>query len=184
MKILILEKGGYRYAQSHYRGTARPSPYHGDNFPEVHELNQAFRWHIDEGGESGIVQNLSKAMSLVDTYRRYGVQPDLEVVEVTDAGETPEVGKILLGYDLSAGYHNSLISGFSAPVSTSVGQGAIDRLAALVYLEVNRHLNGVGLFPNQEVAARCLDYFQAVREIEPNYYEIGNYKVVGLYLLP
>ena len=148
-----------------------------------------FRWHSDEGGESGIVQDIKKAQTLVETYRRYGVQMDLEVLEVTDEGETPVAGKGFLGFDLSAGYHNSLISGFSSPVnftqaqSPPAGKRGIDRLAALVHLEVGRNLNGVGLFSNHDIAARCLDYFQAVIEIDSNYYEIGNYNVVGLYLI-
>ena len=62
--IRILGKNYPRNAPN-YRGTDRVLPYHCDELPDEHEANKAFFWFIEEGGELGVVHDLSKAKWLV-----------------------------------------------------------------------------------------------------------------------
>jgi hypothetical protein len=191
MKLLILEKGGSESPGSAYRGTERSHPFHADGFPEEHEVNRCFNWFISEGGELGVVHDLEKAITLVRMYRRFGLQPELEVIEVTDGTEPPGVGKALLGYDLSAGYNISLLAGLTLKQQArgrvpelSAHRTAIWHLAELADLEAMRYLNGVGLFSSPQEAARCLVYFDSIQKLNPGFYEIGHYSVVGVFLVP
>src|SRR5439155_26446134 len=112
MKLLILN--GPRDPQPIqnplYRGTYRSHPTHCDALPDDHEINKLFFWFLEEGGELGVVHNLSKALRFAELLNSYFAgRQHFEVIEATEGDSTPESGGALLGFDLSAGYNNSLL---------------------------------------------------------------------------
>ena len=114
MNLLILNGPRDSRADKYpsYRGTYRAHPTYCDSLPSDHEINQLFFWFLDEGGESGVVHNLAKALRYVELLNQHplpGYGP-FEVVEVTDRDAPAQAGGRLLGFDLSSGYNNSLLS--------------------------------------------------------------------------
>src|SRR5215472_4294200 len=98
-------------AYPHYRGTYRAHPTCCEGLPEDSEINKLFFWFLEEGGELGVVHDLSKALRYVELLNAYPLPgySHFEVVEVTGGDEAPQVGGELLGFDVSSGYNNSLL---------------------------------------------------------------------------
>ena len=69
MNLLILNGASYPTCSPnhHYRGTDRKVPTYCDALPRDHEINQLFRWFLEEGGESGVVHESFKSTALCQT---------------------------------------------------------------------------------------------------------------------
>src|ERR1700682_1447671 len=116
MKILILD--GPRDARAakykSYRGSYRAHPTYCNGFPDEAEINQMFFWFLQEGKESGLVRDLTKAVRYAELLNSHLSKFDpqftgFEVIEATNRGEAAQAGGQLLGFDLSADYNNSLL---------------------------------------------------------------------------
>jgi hypothetical protein len=177
-------------AYQSYRGTYRAHPTYCDGVPKDHELNKMFFWFLEEGGELGLVHDLTKAMryvELLNTHLSHFSPPytHFEVVEVTDGNTRPESNGNFIGFDLSAGYNNSLLSSGLKQFS-GVNQLAepIRELCDLMSRHYAPQLNAQGLFQTFEVASLCLRSMIALQDLSPSLFEGGDlreFRPVGLY---
>jgi hypothetical protein len=191
---LLLLGPPYEYTQNpFYRGTERPSVPYAEDLPEEASINQAFRDHVREGGESGVVHDLDVACRIYQAVSAHGLSFDL--VEVVRWPEKPSVGSQFLGYDVSSGLRNSLISGWSGSeplpdptdyAGTTIGDvsEAVEPLFALWYCHCLGLLNEHRLFADHVDALWCLVGGTALQVLQPGVLEYGNYEVVGLWLVP
>jgi hypothetical protein len=168
-------------------GTYRAHPTYFEPLPSDHEINQLFHWFLEEGGEIGVVHDLRKAMRYAQLLNQFatGIK-QFEVIEVTD-GEASRIGFELLGFDLSAGYNNSLLSwGLESQPGVSGLSEPIRELVDLVCRFYGPRLNSYGLFQEPRTASECLRSMDALQVLSPNLFEGGELKgtfnVVGLYL--
>ncbi|SRR6266436_2059750 len=208
MKILILNGPRTPRAASNlrYRGTYRAHPTYCDALPESHEINEHFFWFIEEGGESGVVHDLTKASRYVELLNAHLIEfnppfTHFEIVEACGGGESSQSRGQLLGFDLSAGYNNSLLWwGLETEAKVALSEvqtvdasrvGIFPEPILELYNLVQRfyapHLNQNGLFQTPEVASQCLRSMDALQQLAPNLYEgndlQANYSVVGVYLV-
>lgn len=169
-----------------YRGTFRRHPYHFDALSEDHEFNQLFYWFLDEGGETGVVHDLSKAVSLVEAIGSYSVEKGFEVVEVNVGKQSPATNDIFLGYDLSHGFSNSLLwRGLKSHMSAD----NLPHIGVLCLLQeefFRPQLNQYGLFSDFETASFCLRSMQALQSFHEGLYEgesIEVFRIVSVHLI-
>jgi hypothetical protein len=191
MKLLILD--GPRDPRSEncpqYRGTYRAHPTHCDELPDNHEINQLFFWFLQEGSELGVVRDVLKALRFAELWnaRLKGKDRRFEVVEVAERDAHPRSSGKFIGFDLSAGYNNSLLSwGLKEFVGVNQLSEPIRELWDLVSRHFAPLLNGQGLFQTPEVATLCLRAMTALQDLSPNLFEGGNlrqFQPVGLYLV-
>ncbi len=169
-----------------YRGTYRAHPSHCDELPDDHEINKLFFWFLEEGGESGVVRDITKALRFVELWNaRLKEKSRFETVEVADGDTHPQSNGMFIGFDLSAGYNNSLLSsGLKQFVGVNQLQGPVRELWDLVSRHYAPQLNGQGLFQTFEVASLCLRAMTALQDLSRNLFEGGNlreFRPVGLY---
>jgi len=210
MNLLILNgpRDPRAAAYPHYRGTYRAHPTYCEAVPKDHEINRLFFWFLEEGGESGLVHDLTKALRYAEllnmhlSHFRPGFS-HFEVIEVTD-GDSPDDAKgRLMGFDISAGYNNSLLWWWGPATQprtpASVGQDGntstnmstfpkpILVLDDLIHRFYAPQLNRDGLFQTPAIASECLSAMDALQQLCPNFYEgeglIPSYRVVGVYLV-
>jgi hypothetical protein len=170
-----------------YRGTYRAHPSHCDELPDDHEINQLFSWFLQEGGELGVVGNESKALRFAELWNaRLKGRGCFEVIEVVDGNAHPQSSGEFLGFDLSAGYNNSLLS---SGLKQSLGVNQLREPVRELWDLVSRHyapqLNGQGLFQTFEVASLCLRVMTALQDLSPNLFEGGDlreFRPVGFLL--
>lgn len=172
-----------------YEGTDREHPYYHDEFPEDHPVNQAFLWYVEESGEGVVVRDIRKALDLVKVYDLYTGQK-FEIVEVVYPHETPVVGSLLLGYDISYGYWTSLLSrGFrleqlsEKELQNDPQMRVVDPLVVLIGKYFQPKLNERGLFSDSYTAEFCLNCMMALQKTCPNLWEEDDmvFEVIGLY---
>ncbi len=189
MDILILGFGTPRVSQT-YRGTDRVTPYYVDSLSEDHQVNQCFLWYCEEGGELGVVHNFTRAKELVLAYHELRPPQHFEIVEVAKNGDHQSSGEFL-GFDLSAGYNDSLLSwGLEIGNARSSDSIRDDRylliqpLLHLIQEFFQKKLNSNGLFDNYEDASFCLDCMMALQGVYPSLWENEDVKfeVVGLWV--
>ena len=168
-----------------YRGTYRLSPTYCDALPADHETNMLFSWYITEGGESGVVHDLQRASRYVELLNHQSLNHSFEIVEATTNDAAPVFGELLMGFDLSASYGNSLlqwgVKQFLPALSLPL---PIRDLLELISRSYAPQLNGQGLFQSFEVASLCLRSMSALQALSPNLFEGGDlnaFSVVGLY---
>jgi hypothetical protein len=189
MNVLILNgapdpRRGYNPL---YRGTYRSHPSHCDQLPDEDEINQLFFWFLEEGGELGVVRNVTKALRFAELWNAQlkDRKGRFEVVEVTDENRHCESNGTFIGYDLSAGYNNSLLSwGLKPFAGGSRVAESIEELFGVVSRHYAPQLNGQGLFQTLEVASLCLRAMVALQDLSPNLFEGGNlreFRPVGLF---
>jgi len=175
-----------------YRGTSRAHPSHCDQLPDSHEINQLFFWFLEEGGELGVVRNVDKALRFAELWNtqlkeRRDRRDRFEVVEVTDENTPCESNGTFIGYDLSAGYNNSLLrSGFKSIAGANRVAEPIEELLDLINRHYAPQLNRQGLFQTREVASVCLRAMTALQDLSPNLFEGGDLREflpVGLYCI-
>jgi hypothetical protein len=187
-RLLILGLNDSRAATTnlHYRGTERSIPYLDSRFEDEGPVRQAYLWYLEEADESGIVHDIAAAFHLVRVYREHRISPAFEVVEAVLIGETPHYGSHFLGYDLSSGFHNSLLTiglDFGGIVIHPDEHDLllVQPLLLLVSKYFIPRLNKYGLFDQCEDAEFCLSVLDALQEIRPGLFEYGRYEIVGLY---
>ena len=191
MKLLILN-GPPDPRPGHnplYRGTERAHPSHCDSLPHEHELNKLFFWFLREGGETGVVQNLQKAMRFCELWNdRLTDEKKFEVVEVTNQNQRPEGTGRFLGFDLSFGYNNSLLrGGLRFPAGSSQVPVRVRQELELISRSYAPQLNNNGLFERTDVALSCLRSMTELQASSPNLFGGGTLKEfepVGVYVLP
>jgi hypothetical protein len=169
-----------------YRGTYRAHPSHCDELPDDHETNKLFFWFLAEGGELGVVQDATKALRFAELWNaRLKERDRFEVVEVADGDTHSQSNGMFIGFDLSAGYNNSLLSsGLKQFVGVNQLREPVRELWDLVSRHYAPRLNGQGLFQTLEVAALCLRAMTALQDLSPNLFEGENlreFRPVGLY---
>ena len=208
MNLLILDgpRSPAGAAHLHYRGTYRAHPTYCDGLPQDHEINKLFLWFLEEGGELGLVHDLTKSSRYAELLNLHMPKfvprfTHFEVVEVSDGENPPETKDQLLGFDLSAGYNNSLLwwwgqttepraslpSARAMPLTTTLPEH-IQALYDLVHRTYAPQLNCNGLFKTLDIASECLRVMDALQQLSPNLYEgedlLANFHVVGIHLVP
>ena len=190
MKRLILD--GYRNPRLRghcppYPGTYRAHPTHCDELADHNEIHQLFFWFLEESGELGMVRDLGKALRFAELWNaRLKEERPFEVMEVAD-GDAPseKSGGHFIGFDLSLGYNNSLLSwGLKLSVATNQLAEPVRELCDLLRRHYAPQLNGQGLFQNCEAASGCLRSMTALQGLSPNLFEGGDlreFRRVGLY---
>lgn len=210
MKLLILNGPRDPRAASypHYRGTYRAHPTYCEAVQKDHEINKLFFWFLEEGGESGLVHDLTKALRYTELLNMHLSEfkpafAHFELIEVTD-GHTPARAKgRLMGFDLSAGYNDSLLwswgpstlskapafverNGNTSP-STSTFAKPVLVLDDFIHRFYTPHLNRNGLFHTPATASECLGAMDALQQLCPNFYEgedlKATFSIVGVYLV-
>jgi hypothetical protein len=73
-----------------YRGSYRTNPSYCSALPADHELNQLFVWYLEEGGETGVVNDLSKAIRFARLCNEHAPECHFEVVELVDKSDLPQ----------------------------------------------------------------------------------------------
>jgi hypothetical protein len=169
-----------------YRGTYRAHPSHCDEVSDDHEINQLFFWFLEEGGELAVVGDAPKALRFAELWNaRLKEKSRFEVVQVTDGDTHPQSSGNFIGFDLSAGYNNSLLSsGLKQFLGVNQLRGPIRELWDLVSRHYAPQLNGQGLFQTFEVASLCLRAMTALQDLSPKLFEGGNlreFRPIGLY---
>jgi len=169
-----------------YRGTYRSHPTHCAEVPDDSEINQLFFWFLEEGGELGVVRNLSRALKFAKLWNaRLPENSRFEVVEVTDENAHAQSHGDLIGFDLSSGYNNSfLFSGLKQFAGVNQVRAPIRELLDLLSRHYAPQLNGQGLFQTFELASLCLRSMIALQDLSPNLFEGGDlsdFRPVGLY---
>jgi hypothetical protein len=189
MDLLILKETTRDYT-SVYRGTDRPTIYYQSTSDENHEVNRAFLWYCREGGQLGVVHDLAKAREVVEACRRLDPPQYFEVIEVTTENRPPTIGGSFLGFDLSSGYHYSLLSWgleIDRPSLENTPEDdplwIIQPLLHLIKKHFQPQLNSNGLFDEYDTARLCLDCMMALQSIRPGLWENEEVKfeVVGLW---
>jgi hypothetical protein len=171
-----------------YRGTDRAHPSHCDELPDDDEINKLFFWFLEEGGELGVVHDLRKALRFAELWNaRLREKDRSEVVEATDGGAHPQNSGAFIGFDLSAGYNNSLLAwGLKQFAGLNQLTEPIRELCDLMSRHYAPQLNGQGLFQTLEVASLCLRSMIALQDLSPSLFEGGDlrdFRTVGLYII-
>jgi hypothetical protein len=132
-------------------------------------------WFLEEGGELGVVHTLSKARRLAELWNVRSANTFFEVVEVSDRAFSEATG-VRLGFDLSAGYNNSLLT--TGLARFVLPAGMIEKSMETAWDQLTRRfaplLNDKGLFENAAVAQECLVAMEAIQSLSPNFFEGGN----------
>ena len=178
MKLLILNGPRDRRTTYNplYRGTYRSHPSHCDELSDDHEINRLFFWFIEEGGQLGVVRDLPKAQRFAELWNaRLKESERFEVVEATDADIGPSHGGKFMGFDLSAGYNNSLLAeGLRQSLCAKHLPEPIRELWDLIIRHYAPQLNAAGLFQTLEMATLCLRSMIALQDMSPNLFEGGD----------
>ena len=189
MKLRILEDVT-KNKNSMYRGTDRTAPFYNDKLDENHKVNQAFLWYCAEGGEFGIVSDLTKAEDLVNLYYQLTPPQYFEVVELTEKNQPPVTKGVFLGFDLSAGFNYSLLSWkleFDQYIPAGLPENDLFfTLKPLLYLIKDffqPKLNENGLFNDYDTAAFCLECMMTLQKLRPGLWENEDieFEIVGLW---
>jgi hypothetical protein len=161
-------------------------PMHFDTLPEDHEANMLFAWFIEEGGELGVVHDVTKARKLRDLCNSYGLENNYEVVEACDGGQLSSHCGEPLGYDLSQGLNNSLLW-WGLKLGDKKPSNPVPVLAEVVFAHFSQQLNRYGLFSEINSATKCRDALGALQALQPNFIEgsdLGKFRATALYRIP
>ena len=193
MDLLILKKslGPSVNDLPAYRGTERGHPVHFGNLPDSHVANELFFWFVEEGGERGVVHDLKKAKQLVELLNLFGDTVFYELVQVgTERAVVPGKGGFL-GFDVSAGFNNSVIRRVllqqqrkDSPKASSAEECAVWELSRLHRQFFSSRLNDHQLFNHHDDAEFCLQTVRALNTLRPSWMEgtnMAEYAVASLY---
>lgn len=195
MHLLILAPA-YAYNRNPgYRGTDRPPPAYREDVGPAHPANRGWQWlaHLQREGDG--VRDLARPWEVVAAYRRLTPPEEVEIIEVTRGAAATEAGGAFLGFDLSHGFGNSLISGGVARDDAEArrsyeglpAQDATRTLSPLILLMgeyLEPHLNSHRLIDDYAVARLWFECAMAVQALKPGFYEYGDYEVVGVWSVP
>lgn len=189
MNIMILGhplRRGLDMSQA-YRGTYRSHPTFCRNHAEGDEVNRLFFWFLDEGGESGVVHDVARALRYAQLLNEQHDGERFEVVELVEpeAIEPEAPGRLLLGFDASLGFATSLlVTGLRsfAPVNRLAWE--IVEIADLITRFYAPQLNAQGLFQTPEMAALCIKSMMALQRLHPNLYEGDDrFRAIAVFLV-
>lgn len=171
-----------------YRGTYRMHPRYFGHLPRNHELNQFFLWFLEEGGESGVIENWGKAAEYVNALNKVAEAESFELIEITLPNATPRVAEIFLGLDISSGYNSSLLWwGLRPTPSLQNVPASVTPLLELLGTKYAPALNSNGLFESFDIAEECLSLMDAVQDEIPSFFEgvrLGqHYSPLGIHLV-
>jgi hypothetical protein len=175
--------------EARYRGTDRKVPTYCGAVPSDHEINQMFTmWYLEEGGDAGVVHDLSKARRYADLCNVYFADQHFEVIESADGGRIqPEDNRQFLGFDLSRGgcYQSLITMALLYEPKRSLPQEPIFVLSELIRSHFLPKLNEVGLFGSRQDATDCRAAMSALQRFRPGLYEEGSlevFKISAIYL--
>jgi uncharacterized protein with NRDE domain len=174
MNLLILNGPCCRGANPQYRGTYRARPTYCDDASSQDEINLLFSWYLMEGGESGVVHDLAKAGRFAELSNIRLDRENFEVIEVTHAGVSAQSGGISLGFDLSAGFNNSLLwwgLKYDGSIDTLREVDESWKSASRYY---SKKLNRYGLFSSEDLAIDCRNAMISLQSLSPNFFEGGD----------
>lgn len=159
-----------------YRGPRRREPYYCNELPADSEINKLFvDWYIEEGGESGIVHDLAKAVHYAKLCTEHFRGRSFEVIESTEADALPDAGGRFLGYDLLYHSANSLLYwGLKTWSTKGRSPQEADTLWKGLSLALAPTLNEFGLFGELDEAVFCLQSMIALENFAPGYFQSGD----------
>lgn len=175
MNLLILDGRDERSVRkAQYRGTDRRAPTYCDLVARDHEINRLFMWYLEEGGEAGVVHDLSKAKRYAELCNLYLADRHFEVVEFRTGREIrSEDIPQLLGFDLSeGGCGHSLI--WMALLYEPKKRPSDDPAFVLgdpIRRQFLPRLNEFGLFSSRQDALDCRRAMNALQDLRPGLYE-------------
>jgi hypothetical protein len=187
-KFLILDgpRSPHQGQSPAYRGTYRGTPPYCDALPKDHEINELFMWFVEEGGELGVVHDVTRALRFAKLCNEHFPTKTFEVVEVVDEENIQNLSGSFLGFDLSHAYNNSLLY-WGLKASQSLDD---DARVGVLWQVVSRffapQLNRNGLFSDFDLAALCLRSLIALQSLKDNLFEgddLAKYQVVGVSLV-
>ena len=190
MKLLILD--GPRDPRGreciHYRGTYRAHPTYCDALPEDSAINTLFFWFLEAGGELGVVSDPGKALRFAALWNKQITRPgDFEVIEVTSGDAATETAGEFLGYDMSAGYNNSLLrSGLKSGARPGTVADCVWQEWKSINTSYAPQLNNAGLFPTFQRANECLEAMVKIQDASLGFFEGGDlrrFEITGIYLV-
>ncbi|QDV89350.1 hypothetical protein RAS2_04150 [Phycisphaerae bacterium RAS2] len=190
MDLLIL---GESFGHSCYRGTDRGTPQYQEALPEVHPVNQAFLWYVNnpanDGG--GIVQDLGQARALIREYGRLTPPQKFELVEMIYDDHKPELAGEFLGFDVTELYcHSILEAGLQFNLErhqrAMEASDAFRSIAPLVRLfkeYFSNRLNEHVLLPDKETADYCLNCAATLMKFDAELFDMPpeSLRVIGLH---
>lgn len=181
MKFAILGQP-MQDAHPSYRGLDRETPTFVEYLPEAHPVNQAFLWYAHAGVDGGLVDDMVQAQAAIAQYAVLTPPQYFELIEVTMGAARPNMGTVLLGYDIVAGYYSVLSWGLTFQ-ETSTLPPAINTLTDLLGRYFRPRLNIHSLFANMETAQYCLACMEALQTFHPGLWEHERvqFAVVGLW---
>jgi len=159
-------------------------PGHFDSLPEDHEFNKLFHWYLEEGGETGVVHDVSKAKKLANAANVNSGDEKFEVVEITDGNKASSIGGEFLGFDLSQGFCNSLLWEGLKVERAQEDKPSIQTLCQLLEEFFRPRLNQYGLFSDFQTASFCLKAKVALQSFHDSLFEgrdLNVFKVVSVY---
>jgi len=175
------------WSDPRYRGVWRDEPTYCNALPAEAEVNRLFvDWFLVEGGETGIVHDLRKAVHYAKLCNEHFPGQLFEVIEFTDGDVMPESGGRFLGYDLSWGGAASLLQGGHQSWTAEIAvKSTADVLWKVMRLYFEPRLNEFRLFQRLDDASLCLESMIALQSYKPGYFEGGDlnaFHVMGVYL--
>jgi hypothetical protein len=188
MKLLLKGQPIFKCLPPEYRGIAREFPCYAFEAEKNHPANQAYFLYLELRDNDGFLHDITGAREIVKAYEGLTPPESYEIIEVTENKESPEsVENLFLGYDLAYGGDSlvaAIISQYRELNEPSRIKGfpryvlLFDRLIAEHFKpKLNKYL----LFDSYETAEFCLECMMSIFELEPQFYEPGEYIVVGVY---
>jgi hypothetical protein len=179
------------YGELPYRGVHRARPYYCSEYPADHQVNRDFLWLCKEGGESGVVHDLSRAKELVKAYQSIMPPQFFDIIEVVSLNSNSVLNGDFLGWDIVCGEvgYSLLALGLrnvksSCPPDTAT-RDILFRVESLQN-KYRKKLNKYELFDDSLEACQCLDEMSVLKKLDPNLWEsdpIDRFKITGVNLV-
>jgi hypothetical protein len=186
MKYLIL---GTPFRNQNYRGVTRNRPGYVEGAKDDDPANRCFYWLLEEGGETGLVENLSRAGELINEYAKLPDPQIFEILGITDAAPYQIKGHELIGFDIADNsYSGSVLETFFDFDPSTTIQDPFQNAVPLLLL-MQKHFGPLiqenGLFSKSQEANFFLSCFEALRAVFPNLWEQPEitFQVLGLWEL-
>ena len=171
-----------------YRGTEGNEPGYDFQLPEDHPLTEAVLAYARRYGDEDAMLTADEAFRIAELYMKH-LGKRFDVLECVLEEGKPVYDGVFLGYDLSYGFGNSLLShGLTdrrepPDLPKEHPFWSIEPIYSLVDIHFSPRLNEYMLFESIDDARFCLECMMTIQSIQPGTYEFGDYEVVGVYLL-
>jgi hypothetical protein len=166
----------------------RRGPTYRDALPPEHEINKLFvDWYLVEGGESGLLRDVHRAVRLAGLCNKHFPDRSFEVVEVAEGDALPRIGGRFLGFDLaSSGVASVLHGGHQSWTWEIKVESPAGVLCKVMRRYFSPRLNEFALFQRLEDASFCLQAMTALQTYKPGFFEgcdLDGYQPWGVYLV-